>query len=192
MSISASHTDCHGVRPIVPLLLLAMPGRARRLAAATNPNLETASVYLNAGKHRDLVTGVTGQNFRTYEECKPQSFQLQKVAQPASVSVLVENSRSSVHCLEDIHAAKRGLLKQDGESHWYAFATFSHESETHSAQVTLLRRRPLLQIRAGKSGGCTWFPSHFNAFPAVILRITQSFVSQYGLVNDSAAREGWQ
>jgi len=283
MFITANHTGHHGVRQVAPLLVLATLSLAGRLGAAFNPKFETVSVYLNVEKNGDLVTGLTEQNFRLYEDGKPQSFRLEKVEEPASIAVLVEYSRSSGYFLEDIDGAMKGLLKHAQEGHWYGFATFSHELEIHtdfvkeigliteaysqlgiplwneidtndavyemldrigrlpgrrilivigsgidtfsehtfddvkkkvesenvtvfvagvgsvfrtvydaslgpSAQMTLMQSRAFLQMLADKSGGYAWFPTHFNAFPDVMLGMMQSVASQYRLVYDSAAR----
>ena len=51
-----------------------------------------------------------------------------------------------------------------------------------------MQARAFLQMLAEKSGGCAWFPNHFNAFPDVMLGIMQSVATQYRLVYDSAAR----
>jgi len=283
MFITANRAGHQSICQIVPLLVLATLSFAGRLTAATNPEFETVSVYLNVEKNGNLVTGLTERDFRLYEDGKPQSFRLEKPEQPASIAVLVEYSRSSGYFLEDIDAAMTGLLKHAEEGHWYAFATFSHELKIHSdfaksislvtdaysqlgiplwneidtydalyemldkmgrlpgrrilivigsgidtfsehgfedvkkkiesenvvvfvaglgstfrtvydayldtsARMTLMQARAFLQMLAEKSGGCAWFPNHYNAFPDAMLGIMQSVATQYRLVYATTAR----
>lgn len=112
-------------RTIVALLALA----ALPVTADTDPKLETVSLYLNVEKNGSLVSGLTEQNFRLFEDGKAQQFRLEKPEEPASVAILVEYSRSSGYFIDDIGAAMSGFLKYAVEGQWYALATFSHTLE---------------------------------------------------------------
>ena len=128
MLISSSHTGFQRIWEIAALLaVVVLP-----TTAAVDPKLETISIYLNVEKGGNLVTGLTQENFRLYEDGKAQPFRLEKPEEPASIALLVEYSRSSGYFLEDIDAAMGGLLKHAQEGHWYALATFSHELEIHT------------------------------------------------------------
>ncbi len=128
MLIAASHANRQIAGKIAALISLAFCSAA----AATDPNLETVSIYLNVEKDGKLVSGLTQGNFRLAQDGKAQPFRLEKPEEPASIALLVEYSRSSGYFIEDINAAMGGVLKKATEGHWYALATFSHELEIHT------------------------------------------------------------
>ena len=114
-------------RPIAAVLVaaLSLPALAAKIESGTEP----VSVYLNVETKGKLVTGLTKENFRLYEDGKPQAFRLETPEEPASVAVLVEYSSASAYFLDDLNAAMEGFLKHAPEGHWYALATFAKDLE---------------------------------------------------------------
>lgn len=102
----------------VAILALAALGFAR---AGSVP------LYLNVETDGQLISGLTAANFRVYEDGQPRPFHLEKPEEPASIALLVENSRASWSYAEDLVAAMQGFARHAPEGHWYALATYSHE-----------------------------------------------------------------
>ncbi len=113
---------------VVALLAFAtLPLRAA--VDAINPETETLSLYLNVEKGGGLVTGLTENNFRLYEDGQRLPFRLEKPEEPASIALLMEYSQASGYYYEDIDASLQGFLRHAPEGNWYALATYSHGLE---------------------------------------------------------------
>ena len=113
-------------------ILAAATLLAGLMCAATPPQLEPVSLYLNVEMDGGLITGLAQGNFRLFLDGRPHPFRLEKPEEPASIALLVEYSASSGYFVDDLNAAMRGFLKHAPEGHWYALATFSHDLEIHT------------------------------------------------------------
>ncbi len=113
------------------------------LAAAASPLAARAgsielgpaavSFYLNVEtKNGMLVSGLTHENFRLYQDGKALPFRLETPETPASIALLVEYSGSSAYFLDDLNMSMEGFLRHAPEGHWYALATYSHGLEVHT------------------------------------------------------------
>lgn len=85
------------------------------------------SLYVTVEKNGSLVSGLTEQNFRLWENGDARSFRLEKPEKPAAVALLVEHSQSSWFYLNDIVSAMRGFLSEAPEGNYYALAVFSNK-----------------------------------------------------------------
>ena len=154
MRIATNHTRrLQGRWRVALLSVLAFLLTAGRLAAVIQPGLETVSLYVNVEKSGGLVTGLTQQNFRLYQDGEPQPFRLEKPEEPASIALLVEYSRSSGYYYDDITAAIQGFLRHAPEGNWYALATYSHGLEIN---VDFTRQIGKVTEAFGQLGPPTW------------------------------------
>jgi VWFA-related protein len=90
------------------------------------------SLYLDVEKGDGLVQGLTGKDFRLYEDGKAQDFRLEPPETPATIAVLLEFSQSSWMFYDDIDSAMRGLLNTAPDGDWYALATFSNDLQVQA------------------------------------------------------------
>jgi VWFA-related protein len=121
-------TNPNRIRQITSVLVLALAQVALRPATAAELERANAvSLYLNVETKGKLISGLTQQNFRLYQDGESQPFRLEKPEEPASVALLVENSRISwSYYFDDINAAMEGFLRHAPDGNWYALATYSH------------------------------------------------------------------
>lgn len=91
------------------------------------PNVVTASLYVNVGKNGAFVTGLNQGNFRLYENDRALPFWLSAPEAPASIALPVEYSLSSVLYLEEIEATVHEFLKHAPEHNQYALATYDRD-----------------------------------------------------------------
>jgi VWFA-related protein len=89
------------------------------------------SLYFTVEDGDKLVSGLTENNFRLYEDGRPREFRLAAPESPVLVSVLVEYSQISGLYLNDIEAAVRSFMDAAPEGNWYSLATYSHGMTIH-------------------------------------------------------------
>ncbi len=111
----------------VSIVIAAVP-TVESVTAAVRASHEV-SLYVTVEQEDKLVGGLTADNFRLTEGNQARDFRLEKPEDPASVALLVENSRSSWSYYNDIVQAVQGFIDAAPEGNWYALATYSHDIE---------------------------------------------------------------
>jgi Ca-activated chloride channel family protein len=118
------------VRPPSSLRAAALALAALLATAAPAPAQQAGrelSLYVNVETGDNLVTGLTAGNFRLRENGEARDFRLEE-PEPAAIALLVEHSRRSGLYYEDIQQAVAGFVDAAPEGHWYALATYAHET----------------------------------------------------------------
>ncbi len=113
----------------------------------------SVSLYLTVEQGDKLVGGLTEKNFRLYEDGHARPFHLAEPEKPATVTLLVEYSRSSWAYFDDIQQAMRGFLSSAPEGNWYALVTFAHET---NIQVDFTKIKGKITAAFSDLGNPSW------------------------------------
>ena len=96
------------------------------VAVAAPIRADSVSLYAAVEKDGVLLSGLTENNFRLYEDGELRPFRLEEPETPATIAVLVEYSRNSWLYYNDILRAMEGFFSKAPDGNWYALATFSN------------------------------------------------------------------
>jgi len=112
-------------RVVVLLIACALSFGGARQSAAPAASTRTVSLYATVGTDGKLVTGLTANNFRLYEDGKPREFRLDECETPITIALLLEYGETSGLYWSDLQNAAWGFHQAAPEGNWYALATFS-------------------------------------------------------------------
>ena len=111
----------------LPIFLRYIGFMAVLLVAVAAPiRADSVSLYAAVEKDGVLLSGLTENNFRLYEDGELRPFRLEEPETPATIAVLVEYSRNSWLYYNDILRAMEGFFSKAPDGNWYALATFSN------------------------------------------------------------------